>query len=538
MAVSKQNAVFQLSDPPESSAAMEGFPDELLLLVMRFVPAKDLLACRLVCKKFTRLVADPVVWRHRSVDLSRGGALPCAVLRLAPCLNVMSMTVPLGMRCPHAFYTECAAAKLVLRSLGSGDAIGQTVVSVIRNQERLGRLRSLSVELPREMRSADAAVKVLTTLATTSGLEELSISGSAGSMPTEDKLRHLRAGPTPTLRRFHLDWRASMWHHHPTGDGGDRLDRQVEDVCRFVLAQHATTLEEISFNPSSPLSTTLQASLLANLPSLHELSCPVLPGLPVLAACRSLRKLTLMVTRKSVGPETAELLRRAEQLRDVTLVYYTSELLPWTPSTAGVDLVWHLAASGRSDVESLRIANIPSHLPQLRPLLRALPLLTRLRHLCVEAAPDELLRAITPVTTPALQSLAVNQSRWGCIHAWLHRREVKTLLGENPSLHVKMCIGRSTCIGRPCDVCAYECHPELWDTDAGFFTHDPRGVCPCPEIHDRYGPWYYIPDIASLEMLTESTPRGWADVESLEPVQIIESSEDSFSDPDLDVDWF
>ncbi|XP_052126696.1 uncharacterized protein LOC127750123 [Frankliniella occidentalis] len=498
MDISDQARGCQSSDPLELSAAVESLPDEVLLMVMKYLDVGDLLTCRLVCKRFGVLAMDPDVWWHRNIDCDREPSRACAVLRLAPWLNSLTMVVPYSW-CSgfHLYSTKCAVARLDLKIQSSTLSGSYDIKHYVKSQCDLGYLVGLHVHVNTHL-DAFPARELLDLLTSTADLEELSICiGYVGSLLT--KRPHLEVACGPSLKYFELEWRVC--------DIGDRLPRPIEDVCRFLLAEHATTLEQVVFRRTP----VFDLHELASMPNLRALHCSAFPGMRALAANASLRELYLLVTPETVGPDTREFLRAANQLRDVTLAFSTlkddgndgaDRDYIWQPTTAGVDLVLDLVSSGRSSLERLCITNIGLYFPQEQPLLRALPLLTCLQHLKVDSAPDELLLGITPTTAPALQSLVVDQTNWPCTHAWLHREVVKKLLSVNPSLHVHVTTEFSDCDPPEsyCEVCSeYECHPWLCKSEAVFFTHDPEDNCSMPEMHDDSDSCCYVSDVSAIE---------------------------------------
>ncbi|XP_052126697.1 uncharacterized protein LOC127750124 [Frankliniella occidentalis] len=496
----------QLPDTLESSSALARLPDEVLLLVMQYLDVEDLFRCRLVCKRLAGLALDPDAWQHR--NLSDEHPWACAVLRLAPCLKSLVMLAPSTMACHMLALsrTKCAAAKLLF-SLQSGYGVTQ-MEEVIRHQEALGRLKGLHVSITPIMDGA-TATKLLDVVTSIPALEELSLYILTLSIPLTARPA-LRSVSGPSLKNFVLEWEAG----HGTG-----LPQPIEDVSRFLLAEHAATLERIEFESNAGVIKP-PASLLASMPNLRVLNCSPFPGMRALAASESLRDLCLVVKPATVTTDTREFLRGAGNLRVIDMTFSSiGENCTWTPTTAGVDLVEDLA----STVEELSISNEAEAtarcLPQVQPLLRALPTLTCLRNLFLEVAPDELLAAITPTTAPALQWLSVTNSDWGCTHAWLHRGVVKKLLSENPSLHVQVRADEASapCRENPCETCEYDCHMDLCEFESILFTHDPHDSC-AVKVHASIF-CYYISDVSTIESDTVNAELGWSDLDMVQGAQ-------------------
>ncbi|XP_026287264.1 uncharacterized protein LOC113212673 [Frankliniella occidentalis] len=440
---------------------MEKLPDDVVLEILKYVDVGDLFACRLVCKRLERLCRSPYVWRHRYLrdEEDEDGAL-CPSLRIAPCLSSIVIATP--AECSLVFSTRCAVAKLRVHVHAGGSL---HAALVIRNQEALGRLKELDVFL---FPGAGADARVLfETLAVTSGLGKVSIYGLPASLPytssPHDNVECVSSLGS-SLRSF--SWNVAIASQHTAPHYNILLDR------------HAATLEDVQltsfFGAGSVFaSSALTAPLLARMASLRVLACHLLPGLPVVAQCESLREVKLYVTHPQTQPDydgAAEFLRRADQLKAVLLLYRGN----YGPGDDGVDLVSALAASGRSQVESLSIGNEcrDDTFPQLQPLLGALPSLPALRDLLVDVMPQELLQAITPALAPGLRSLKLRvhqRDSLPCIHSWLHLDAIKSFLLANPSLELHLLSRPKFCtIVRPCTVCSLGCQYNLWkDSDPG-----------------------------------------------------------------------
>ncbi|XP_026286687.1 uncharacterized protein LOC113212276 isoform X2 [Frankliniella occidentalis] len=441
---------------------MDLLPDDVVLQVFRHVDVDDLFRCRLVCKRLGALALHPFVWRHQSFKAFNSDLRKklCRVLRLAPCLDDLSFEMSSeGHHFPLYATTRCAVGRLNFRVPKAG---GVHAALIVRNQEALGRLKDVHVGI-NNLPISDATM-LLGTLASTSVLEKLCVSwdGMSGGLFTASLHTSVAR---PSLKYFRC-----------------QLSSESQPFIDLVLAGHAATLEEVllSFQSDYYFISTSTGSLPACMPNLRELTCSLLPGLESLAS--SLTKVTLHVSpdmRPGVLGAT-ELLRRAPKLREVALKYSPAAR---SPDDVGVTLVEALAWSGRSVVEVLDIDNDcenemdgeedddgVEYLPQLQPLVRALPSLPALRYieLTVYVPPDELLLAITPETAPALRELRLYPMRWlpaRCAHDWLHKDSVQTLLSLNPALKFVVNTTPYCLKNERCGSCAQGCHNTLWEWD-------------------------------------------------------------------------
>ncbi|XP_026293068.1 uncharacterized protein LOC113217396 [Frankliniella occidentalis] len=527
---------------------MEALLDEVLVMVLQYLDVPDLLACRLVSQRVGALVLHPCVWARRPFNPYDGegrrrqwaggdddvGVLTqcvCPVLRLSPCLGALHVVLPPPRWCPAALYssTGCAAARL--RLVVNGSIVASKAAEFVRRQEALGRLRF--VDLAAYKGTGAGVSALLCTVLSVPGLEGLALSLVFRPDPTV-AVACSSSATAPHLKRFHCN-----------------LDPWTEDLVNAVLVAHAATLEGVhlirytcydggimTFHPET-------LSLLAGAPNLSELTCDCHPGLGAVPH-ESLTVLHLSMHYKQAGcstpsavEEAAELLQRAEHLREVTLEY-TFPHRPYADLFAGVDLVLALASSRPSRVEKLTIQNnnyvygveVPGEVqinvlvegqvhvqvhpvlqwepspdlkpcPQLQQLISTLPSLPHLRHLQVGAVTTELLLALLcPDTVPALQRVELSLEDVECIHEWLHQGDmVKGLMSARPSLHLEL--QANYCTLKYCKVCLQSCHKELWDERTaralgfeparlGLFAHDPAERCFVDHTADRRR-WLRVP---------------------------------------------
>lgn len=432
---------------------MEELPDDVLLMAMSLLDVPDLLACRLVCKRIGDLVLHPDVWRRRYFVFGSSRDEDSTVLRFAPRLEYLSIQLPCSPQQLHLYTaTMCAVSelKLCLGPMGSA-GLAYAAALIIRNQESLGRLEELEVDFYPERGGAALTYPLLWALAYTSGLRTLVVytSGDICDMIPAPYL--VRNAPRPTLKSIHFT-----------------ISEETVPFCEFVLAAHAPTLEKVNFHscvdfftPALPSATSM-ASLLAGMPHLRLLEdCPLIPEMEALAACKSLRTMSICVGvgSRPLVPAGAEFLRRAKELRHVTLKYNADI------GDVGVDLVLALGSS----VESLHIQFTELYLekamPQVQALSRALPRMPAVKWLTLPMTSREVLLAITPEANPALRTLELYQGEQeseGCAHRYLHWDSVVTVLSKNPLLELGV-HATYRCSGKLlCDWCKLECHREVW----------------------------------------------------------------------------
>ncbi|XP_052132005.1 uncharacterized protein LOC113216450 [Frankliniella occidentalis] len=442
-----------------SVLTLEQLPADVIVMVLQYLPVKDVFDCRLVCKRLCDLALHWDVWRHRSLedDAPHAGA----VLRLAPCLNKLQVKGRVPTTTTAATTTRCAVASLELYS-DTGAVINAAEYALaVRNQELLGRLRKL--ELNTDLRPAsDVLVKAV---AMCSNLESLEI---FDDLPDVSHTV-VHGPPRPSLTNFRCS-----------------VDKNSASFAHIILALHAATLEQVSISAVDDFAETRIPELLVNLPRLRSLRYGLsLCGLNVVVECKTLREVSIYVDSELENIDVlSDFLRRANQLRRVHLD------CGWVDEDShpevGAVLVRALTWSGRSHshLEWLALEGVTD----VRPLLRALPSLPALRHLDLDAAPaDELLKSITPVTAPALRSLGVVAREEACPHAWIHGAAVKATLAENPSLHIQLWCLRNIkkCETQDCGACVTGCHREVrWGggEKIGLYSHDPD-KCPSPGVH-------------------------------------------------------
>lgn len=460
---------------PDDLQFME-LTDYVLLRVMRHLDVPSVLACRLVCKRLAALALDAELWRDRRLLVGDESPWLRAVLRLAPCLECLEVPFPIGMdpAVVAATRTRCAVAELVLTVDKSAPCGGlcpdcsMLASCVIRNQQKLGRLRKLSVKMD------NFSPALVNTIVSTCGLEELHLQflADCGPGPTNCNAvcRHGTVSPLPALSQKRPASLKAFSFQGTRGCPGY--------VYNGILATHAATLERVEM---FCLDFTAEvAPLLAGMPKLNDLRCVLLRGMQALAAgCPALTDVSLIVMPvpaiAGAIPDAAEFLRRAKQVNVVELTFASDGrsdaganlLAALQPSVVALSLRSSEGWGERSDL-----------LPQMRVLLAA-PVLRTLHVLAVDvpAVADELLLGITPRTAPALERIHLAED-WEhgegveprCDHDWLHKPAVQTFLRANHS--VLLTTPDHHCSTVPCDACKQGCEVEC-----------SKKWCDCPHHH-------------------------------------------------------
>ncbi|XP_052133689.1 uncharacterized protein LOC127752393 [Frankliniella occidentalis] len=270
-----------------SVESVEQLPDDVLVTVMQYLGVEDVLACRLVSKRFGFIALHRDVWRQRRLDKAK--PCVCAVLRLAPCLEMVPYTS--RMHTLGLLTTRCAVAELELtverddRKVARG--LGAAAVA-IRQQQALGRLRHLHLDIDKRVTAGDVLLR--TVLAVTSDLERLVVEG----MPETAYSVQQQQPCTSSLKYFKC------------GAGNYWGKTSSAAFATAVLAGHAATLEEVDLGKGiNSLSTS---RLLAGMCKLRALKCGILPEMEAvlighLQALGSLRCLKLDFEKEMPGSD-------------------------------------------------------------------------------------------------------------------------------------------------------------------------------------------------------------------------------------------
>ncbi|XP_026280139.1 uncharacterized protein LOC113207699 [Frankliniella occidentalis] len=461
---------------------MEQLPDDVLVMTMKkYLGVEDVIGCRLVCKRFAALALHPDVWRGRRIDRRyphiRAKRYSTTVLHLAPCLEFYSTDMV-----PALITTRCAISELRLRVAKEGFIAAEYALAV-RNQEALGRLKSLHLEYYSQCYSqVTGGDALMSTLALCCGLETLEISSSVPRT-----LRPVVHGPSSaSLKTFKCE-----------------LIRNSASFVNTILAAHASTLENVDLEVSyqslferyNCWNSDDTARLLAGTPKLRWLVSSVLPGLEAVAvaARETLRILGLDFIAKDqpAVTEAARTLRKATKLKNVSLTFRDDD----DDDSSRPDFCGEvIEAIASPSIDYLLLRGCPP----MEALARKLPGLPALSLLVVctplDDELDKLLLAITPHAAPALRTLQLESHDDNyCTHAWMHRDAVSTVLTANPLLHIQVKY-TTMCEEDVCPACSLGCHKdddetaENWELGVHLqlFSHD-HDKCPAPEKHETHG---------------------------------------------------
>ncbi|XP_034246910.1 uncharacterized protein LOC117648512 [Thrips palmi] len=318
----------QLATPPDASLGLPdlpspnghstelcSLPDDELLQVFGFLTREQLLQCRTVCRRFRQLTLHPALWRRISLWNPIRCHLGAATLRVAPCLERLTVwepddVVPLGTLLAAS---SCAVSELHV-ALDLMDAV--LVAVVLARQADLGRLKEVSLTVTSTKVDKKSSLcrlrQLLRQLLSTQGLEsiELDLDEKTAALleaPELDPVK--RAVPVPSsLRRL------------------EYFSACKDPYLPLFLKWHAASLEVVKLRCGHPRA----APMLAAMPRLRELQCPVLKDMPALLACRELRSLYLSVSKDAslqlIFPSVAEYLRSAvATIEDLVLDYFEDE---------------------------------------------------------------------------------------------------------------------------------------------------------------------------------------------------------------------
>ncbi|XP_034254580.1 uncharacterized protein LOC117653192 [Thrips palmi] len=434
---------------PNEETSLLTLPDDDLLSVLEYLSTPDLLSCRAVCRRLRDVALRPELWRRRSIDMEFDAStrsLQAAVLRVAPCASSLSMRFAgdshaLG---PLAATTRCAAAELILH-VDDDPARLAAAKLVIRNQAALEGFKA-----------NDAFADLLAEAFSTQGLTRLVV-----ELRWEMKWLK-RAEPAPLI---------------PASIEEVELVNVDPPFVHRVLRSHAATLQAVKLRGDCQG----VAPLLAAIPGLRHLECPVMEDLPLVAKCASLRSLKLTVKRcKDSAVEAASqataaaFLRAATHLEELQLEYYGQSSVPVEQG-----LLTALASSGRAALRKLvfYFTELDDRLEM--ELASALPGLPALEWLVVPGTvPRRVLAAINPGSAPRLRGLRISYLMVrGCAHPAMHEPDVGRILASYR--HFFLVVNALLCgQKRQCEHCAKGCHGVPTPTgefQVGFYTHEAPG---------------------------------------------------------------
>lgn len=310
-------------------------PDDVLLDVMQYLSVEDVFACRLVCKKFEALARLPTVWCHRRIDMH----CPRAVLRLAPCLGAIVCKAHYesgfqGDPDPAFEATKCAVTSLnfeltaeEVHMLSSDEDFPSRLAyfaRVVRNQVTLGRLKHVTVQI----RQLCGGYWLWLTFSTPRGAADALLDALAQSSSLQS-LRFLGWVPSATRPLLRVSSKSSLllfecW-----------LSKKSESFVKAMLTAHADTLEEVSlfdrgremgsWGSNDVVASPEITELLARMPRLQRLKYDRLSPIDALAACKTLKDVTLSKTSSGYNAadpplsKTLKFLSEANQLRSLTI---------------------------------------------------------------------------------------------------------------------------------------------------------------------------------------------------------------------------
>ncbi|XP_034254579.1 uncharacterized protein LOC117653191 [Thrips palmi] len=431
-------------------------PDDDLLSVLEYLSTRDLLSCRAVCHRLRDVALRPELWRRRSIDIEYPAStrsLEAAVLRVAPCLSSLSIgfagdSDALGTL---AATTRCAAVELIIYVDNEPTPL-EAAKLAIRNQAALGMLRTLDVRVVAHKSNDGHAADLLAEAFSTQGLARLVV-----EVDWEVKWRK-GAKPAPLI---------------PASIKDVILVNVDPRFVHCVLRSHAATLQAVKLRGNRQG----VAPLLAAIPGLQRLECPVMEDLPLVAKCASLRslKLTAEYPDEAAFQATAAFLRAATHVEELELLWHYYSV----PVEQG--LLTALASSGCAALRKLGLAYFTGlDDRQEMELASALPGLPALEWLVLpRTASRRVLAAIKPGSSPRLRGLCIPDwtSEAGCVHAAMHEPDVSRVLASYSRffLVVRNCLCGQL---QRCEYCAKGCHGVPWPTgelEVGFYTHEAPG---------------------------------------------------------------
>lgn len=199
------------------------------------------------------------------------------------------------------------------------------------------------------------------------------------------------------------------------------------------------------------------ASLLAAIPGLRELRCPLLEDMAAMVHCQSLRRLELHVdlhegTRLHIPGVEAFLRSAATHLEHLELAFDKGE-----ECVDAVNLVLSIGGRGKDSaaLHSLKFRlneYDPTQPLQLRPLVAVLHRLPHLSLLDIDGVPsDDFLKALDGEVLPELKELCMATPDGICQHEFAHSEGMFDILEAYPRLHVRLADDRVSC--KNCDFC-------------------------------------------------------------------------------------
>ncbi|XP_034240657.1 uncharacterized protein LOC117644947 isoform X2 [Thrips palmi] len=366
-------------------------PDDALLAVLAFLPSREILSLRVLCRRLRDICLHPDLWRRRALrdldvlggnDFELEVGLLRAVLRLVPCIGRLAGRVEdFAFMVSMVPTTSCVIAELAL-SIYEDEALTTKILLTVHS---LGGLKTLDVYLDLDL--STACTEVLNTICSLEGLRELKICFGDSVALLVGPCLGLEVEPSLTKLWYTLGWRRT---------GG------ADCFLVLLLETHAATLEEVDVGD---FTEQVVWSLLRTLPKLRSLAC-------------------------SPSPVALDFVRQSSQLRSLSFYEFSEQ-----PFSAALQALTESRSA--SLLEALDLSSWRRD-PDLMALPAFLPHFPVLRELSLDAAPtDDFLRALTPTSAPRLTRLSLRCEKT-CLHAWLHDIPIQDLLQRNPRLHLQV----------------------------------------------------------------------------------------------------
>lgn len=379
-------------------------PDNVLLDVLAYLPARQLLSCRMVSRRLRDLCMHRALWKNAQVC---GRGLMRAALSLAPCLfHLSTAEVPLEVVASYVAGTKCVVSALSLEVTNQADALFASLI--VQKLAAVGGLEMLELEVSHTFSPELTLTPLVQVVYDIGGLRKLDIGNNSNVvLPAAWCDREVRPSITDLVY----------------------LSSCADPFLELLLRTHAGTLRKVSLY----LTEGTPVPSLARIPGLQSLICHPHEDLPQLLEIPHLDTLELMESPvdEPFNPGALDLLRRASHLRTVTFSF--TFLNPHAPLLA---LGGSPSARLLQSLELLRVLWLDLDL-----LAATLPQFPCLRTLSLDVFPSYgFFRAVSPTSAPSLCTLTVCPSSKLCPHAWLHGPAVQDLLQRNRCLHLSLCV--------------------------------------------------------------------------------------------------
>ncbi|XP_034252221.1 uncharacterized protein LOC117651858 [Thrips palmi] len=448
----------------ETRPDLLSLPDDALLAVLAFLPARTLFACRVACRRLRDLCLHRHLWR--SVCVESLGVLRAATAALVPCIGRISLDVPLRSTAALLKDTACVVRALELAVQNSQDAaLASTLLSEV---SAVGGATELVLLI--KCRRPNALQPLLKAVWDRRGLLTLDVTNNSRRPLPSDWCETVGV---PSLTRLRYD--------SPSAD----------PFLELLLRTHAATLQHVELQRLEDV----PASLLAHALQLRSLKCSPCEGLSQLVDLPDLSSIDLshegesnchcLQATAAFPRGTLAFLTEASHLRSVTLCVFTEDseaplrALSLSPSAANIE---NLVALAHDQPESYLLGEIAPFLSSFRSL----------RTLIVEDEPvHEFLEAVSPAALPCLTTLKFCIHEDSCMHGTLHTPGVHDLLIRNPRLHVYNFDLHVVCCGE-CPWCRWGCHEPLKGTanrEVCYSSHSKSASCP-EECFQAFSPSY------------------------------------------------